>query len=256
MTARARALSLIVPAYNERKRLPQALAAIRCFIERRAIPGDEVIVVDDGSTDATAALVIDSASRWPKLRLVQLPRNRGKGAAIRAGVEASSGVLVAFTDADLAVHLGVLDALLDDLAFSDLAIASRAVPGARLIQRQGRVRESFGKLYSRVARMFLVRGIPDAHCGLKAYRAEAARAIYAQVREDGVLFDTEAMLVAALERRPMTQRPSVWKHQPDSRVPMTPRTVVTIVTGIVRLKVRHRSLWPPAAHDVTPDGAR
>ncbi len=256
MIERDGTLSLVIPAYNESTRLPASLEAVRGFIERRAVPGDEVIVVDDGSTDGTAALVLESAAAWPTLRLVRVPRNRGKGAAVRAGVAASSGRFVAFTDADVAVDLDVLATLLDDLARCDVAIASRAIRGARLIRRQGRVRESFGKLYGLIARALLVRGVPDAHCGLKAYRAEAAHAIYGRVREDGLLFDTEAMLVAALERRPVIQRPAVWTHQPDSRITMVPRTVAAIVTGLVRLKIRHRSIWPPAVRDVTPDGGR
>ncbi len=249
-------LSIIVPAYNEESQLADTLDRIRGFLEGRPASAAEVIIVDDGSRDGTARLVRAAAIQWPAVRLVRLPRNHGKGAAVRAGVAAATGDLIAFVDADLSADLQLLAILLDDLGTVDVAIASRAIPGARLLRRQSLPRESLAKLYAKLVGLLLLRGIPDAHCGLKAFRRDAARSIFALVREDRSLFDCEAMLVAALQQRPMTQRPVTWSHRPDTRVPMTPREVLTIATGFVRLKVRHRSLRPPRARDLTPNGER
>jgi dolichyl-phosphate beta-glucosyltransferase len=250
------ALSIVIPAFNEHDRLPRACVAIRRYLEERAWTDAEVVVVDDGSTDGTATVVRDAALTWPQLRLVSLARNSGKGAAVRAGVNASLGRAIAFTDADLSTDLALLDTLLADLAFADVAIASRAVPGARIERHQSLLREGIAKLYGVFARALLFRGVPDSHCGLKAFRADAARAIYDRVGEDRGLFDSESMLVAALQGRSLTQRPATWRHDPDSRMPMSARTVVHLVTGIARLKLRHRSLWPPRVRDVTPRAAR
>lgn len=239
----ARLLSLIVPAYNERDRLPRSLDRIEAFVATLECPC-EVFVVDDGSTDATAAFVRERARRWPILQLVELPRNRGKGAAVRAGFAASRGSITAYTDADLAAPIEQLSLLLQDLTEADVAIVSRALPGARLRRRQSRVRETFGKMYAVVAQALLLRGVPDAQCGLKVYRGDLGRAVFRDVKEDGVIFDTEALLVATLRGARISQRPADWSHDPDSRIRFSVLKSIEILAALLRTKVRHHVLWP------------
>src|SRR5438309_238727 len=169
MEPRVPSLSIVIPAYNERDRLPRSLDLVRAYLSRGGRDA-EVIVVDDGSADGTADLVRETSREWSALRVIQLPANRGKGAAVRAGMLASRGEQVAFADADLSAPIEQLDLLLDDLADAEVAIVSRALRGARLERRQSRLRESMGKLYAAVAQLLLLRGVPDAQCGLKAYR--------------------------------------------------------------------------------------
>jgi glycosyltransferase involved in cell wall biosynthesis len=239
-------LSIVIPAFNERRRLPRALELIR----KHMTAGDldwEVIVVDDGSTDGTADLVRQYASEWPALRLVQLPRNRGKGAAVKAGVNASLAPIVGFTDADLAAPIEQLDLLLADLADSEVAIVSRALPGARLGKRQSFGREAMGRAYSRLTEALVLRGVRDAQCGLKLYRGSAARSIFARVVEDGIIFDTEALLVATQHGYRISQRPATWDHDPDSRIRSSVPMAVDVAMAILRMKLRHRVMWPPRA---------
>ncbi len=204
-------------------------------------------MVDDGSRDGTADLVRELSRDWPALRLESLERNSGKGAAVRAGFAVARGECVAYADADLSAPIDQIAALLADLGDSDVALVSRALPGARLLRRQSVVRETAGKLYALVAQALLLRGVPDAHCGLKIYRGELGRAIFRRVREDGILFDIEALLLAALRGARISQRPAVWSHEPNSRIRFNVVRAFRIGGALLRLKLRYRLLLPVRA---------
>jgi dolichyl-phosphate beta-glucosyltransferase len=236
-------LSIVIPAFNERKRLPRALEVIRRYISNAARDW-EVIVVDDGSSDGTPDLVRDYADRWPRLRLIEQPRNRGKGAAVKAGIVASVAPIVGFTDADLAAPIEQIDLLLADLADAEVAIMSRALRGASLGNRQSLPREAMGRAYSRLTEALLLRGVPDAQCGLKLYRTSAAREIFLRVAEDGIIFDTEALVVATQRGFRISQRPAIWNHDPDSRIRFSIPMAVGVAVALLRLKVRHKVFWP------------
>src|SRR6266511_2147769 len=235
-------LSLVVPAYNERARLAPTLELLSAHLARSGHHDAEVIVVDDGSTDGTADLVRDWARRWPALRLIQLATNQGKGAAVRAGILASRGDVVGFADADLSAPIEQLELLLHDLEDVEIAILSRALPGARIERHQSRARETMGKLYGLLAELLVIRGVPDAQCGLKVYRGALGRDLFAQVRESGVLFDTEVLAMAALRGIRISQRPALWRHDPDSRLRFGLRGSLGIALTLLRLKLRHSIL--------------
>lgn len=236
-------LSIVIPAYNERDRLARSLDTLYAHLARSGHRDAEVIVVDDGSTDTTADLVREWGVRWPALRLVQLPANQGKGAAVRAGVGTSRGEVVAFTDADLSAPIEQLELLLGDLADAEVAILSRALPGTRLERRQSRPREAMGKLYALLAQLLVIRGVPDAQCGLKAYRGALGRELFAGARESGVLFDTEILAMAARRGLRISQRPALWRHDPASRLRFGLGASIGIALGLLRLKLRHRLVF-------------
>lgn len=249
------ALSIVIPAFNERQRLPRALEVIRRHVAKNEADW-EVIVVDDGSTDGTADFVREFAVRWPKVRLVELRSNRGKGAAVKAGIEVSQAPIVGFTDADLAAPIEQIGLLVEDLADCEIAIVSRALPGASLGTRQSPVREAMGKLYSRLTEAMLLRGVPDAQCGLKLYRSSVAREVFRQVTQDGIIFDTEALLLATQRGFRISQRPAVWNHDPDSRIRLSISLALDVAMTLVRLKLMHRILWPVRAIGPTRAAAR
>jgi len=240
-------LSLVIPAYNERQRLPVSLALIAAHFARSTPRETEVIVVDDGSTDGTRELVSEWVDSWAALRVIELPCNRGKGAAVRAGVLASRGDLVGFVDADLATPIEQLELLLADIADADIALVSRALPGSRLERRQSRPRETMGKLYALLAQLLVVRGIPDAQCGLKLYRGALARDLFARAGESGVLFDTEILAMAAKRGLRISQRPALWRHDPASRLRFGLAGSIGIAVALLRVKARHRLLLPANA---------
>ncbi|HEY6202890.1 MAG TPA: glycosyltransferase [Candidatus Limnocylindria bacterium] len=236
-------LSIVIPAYNERERLSRSLEVLSAHLARAGHRDAEVIVVDDGSTDGTAGLVREWSVRWPRLELLQLPRNMGKGAAVRAGIVASHGDVVAFADADLSAPIEQLELLLNDLDDAEIAILSRALPGTRLERRQTRPREAMGKLYALLAQLLLIRGVPDAQCGLKAYRGALGRELFARSRETGVLFDTEILVMAAQRRIRISQRPALWRHDPDSRLRFGLSGSIGVALALLRLKLRHRLVF-------------
>jgi dolichyl-phosphate beta-glucosyltransferase len=235
-------LSLVVPAYNERPRLSRSLELLSAHLARSGHRDAEVIVVDDGSTDGTADLVREWCARWPALQLIQLPTNQGKGAAVRAGVLASRGEVVGFADADLSAPIEQLELLLADLEDADIAIVSRALPGTRLERRQSRPRETMGKLYALLAQLLVIRGVPDAQCGLKLYRGALGRDLFRRSRESGVLFDTEVIAMAAQRGLRVSQRPALWRHDPDSRLHFGLSGSIGVAIALLRLKLRHRIL--------------
>lgn len=233
-------LSIVIPAYNEYERLSRSLELVSAHLARAGHRDAEVIVVDDGSTDGTASLVREWSVRWPALRLIQLPANQGKGAAVRAGILASRGEIVGFADADLSAPIEQLELLLGDLEDAEIAILSRALPGTRLERRQSRPRETMGKLYGFLAQLLVLRGVPDPQCGLKLYRGALGRQLFAGSTESGVLFDTEVLAMATQRGARISQRPALWRHDPDSRLHFGLGGSIGVALSLLRLKMRHR----------------
>lgn len=212
LTARASAgpppgdvrLSVVVPAYEEVGRIGAAVGSIREALA--TIEGDgglEVVVVDDGSTDATAREAAEAGAT-----VVRLPTNRGKGAAVRAGVLASRGRCVAFTDADLAYPPALLLDLLTAVeGGSDVAVGNRQHPASRSVGGTSVLRTVSGRLFNALAAAVLLGQYRDTQCGLKAFRADAARQIFTRTRLDGFAFDVEVLHLVERDRLSLTEVP-------------------------------------------------
>ena len=225
-------LSVVIPAYNEARRLGPSLEALRRRLELR-FARFELIVVDDGSRDGTAAL----ARGFSGARLIELGRNRGKGAAVREGMLAAKGDFALFTDADLSTPIEEVEPFLDRLkAGADIVIGSRALPGSELRVRQSRLRESMGKIFNRVMRALC--GLPyrDTQCGFKAFTKDAARAVFSRARIDGFAFDVEALTIARSLRLKVEERPVPWTNSPDSRVRIV-RHSLEMLRDVLRIRL-------------------
>jgi dolichyl-phosphate beta-glucosyltransferase len=211
-------ISVVIPAYNEERRIAASLAAITSYLESGQ-EDYEILVVDDGSRDATAATV-EQAHRAAggRVRLLRMPENRGKGAAVRAGVLASRGAEVLFSDADLATpieELAKLRARLSDGC--DIVVGSRALVGSDIRVRQHAARELMGRMFNVIVRMLLIGGIRDTQCGFKLFRGPAARELFAAASVDGFAFDVEILLLARSRYR-VAEVPVVWRHVEPSKV--------------------------------------
>jgi dolichyl-phosphate beta-glucosyltransferase len=211
-------LSLVVPAFNEEKRLPVSLARIADWLGSRtpAISG-EVLVVDDGSSDRTAAVAEKTAAGLGlAFRVIRLPENRGKGAAVRAGVLEARGAHVLVTDADLSTPIEEVDKLL--AAGAPVAIGSRGVDATLVKQRQSLFRVASGRLFNLLVRVLAVSGIRDTQCGFKLFRADAAREVFSRAVVDRFAFDVEALLLARKLGYAIAEVPVLWFNSPDTRV--------------------------------------
>jgi dolichyl-phosphate beta-glucosyltransferase len=211
-------LSLVIPCYDEATRLPATLERAIAYL-RRERPRFEILVVDDGSRDATAEVARALLERERCGAVIAFPHNRGKGAACRAGALAARGRQVLLCDADLSTPIEEerrLRAAVD--AGADLAIGTRAHPEARIVVRQARGREGAGRLLNRLLRALGLTELRDTQCGFKLFRRDAARALFGRARIDGFLFDVEILRLARRDGLSLAEVPVEWRNDPDSRV--------------------------------------
>ncbi len=211
-------LSIVIPAYNEETRLPASLGAIAAYLAARpSAPRVEVLVVDDGSADATAARAEEAARRHSlALRVLRLGSNRGKGAAVRAGCLEAAGGLVLVSDADFSTPVYEWEKLA--AAGVPVAIGSRALDEALVKERQAFFRQAMGKLFNRLVRLVAVPGIRDTQCGFKLFSREAAREIFSRTKVDRFAYDVEALLLARQLGYAIAEVPVLWFNSADSRV--------------------------------------
>jgi dolichyl-phosphate beta-glucosyltransferase len=211
-------LSIVIPAFNEAHRLPATLDRIEHYL-REARLAAEVIVVDDGSQDATAEVARQHARSWPQLRLVSAGRNGGKGAAVRQGMEAARGRYRIFSDADLSVPIEELEKLLAPLrAGAGVAIASRGMRESQVELHQPWYRETMGKIFNKLVRIFVLGGLHDTQCGFKAFTAEVADRVFPVLQTPGFGFDVEVLYRAQHAGYRIAEIPTRWINSPQSRV--------------------------------------
>jgi dolichyl-phosphate beta-glucosyltransferase len=210
-------LTIVVPTYNEARRLESTLATALAFAASSG--GADLVVVDDGSTDATVALAEAAARRHPELRVRRLP-HRGKGHAVRHGVLEATGDWILVTDADLSTPLEDARVLMAAAAANQavVAIGSRAIDRSLVGVRQRPWREWSGRLFNVVMRRVAALPFRDTQCGFKLYRIDAARAIFSRQRLDGFAFDVEALVIARQLGLPVVEVPVRWNNVPGSRV--------------------------------------
>jgi glycosyltransferase involved in cell wall biosynthesis len=182
-------VSVVIPAYNEARRLPTTLDRWRAFLAQQAY-ASEVIVVDDGSTDATSPVAAEGGAR-----LIRLERNQGKGAAVRAGMLAAEGQAIAYADADMNVAPSHLATALEYLeSGADLVVGRRQL--AEYAAAEGPLRLVAGGLVQVTRRALVLRGIQDTQCGFKVFRRDLARAVFARTRLSSFAFDIEVLFLA------------------------------------------------------------
>lgn len=213
----APALSLVVPVYNEELVLERSLAALFAYAEGLRMPF-EVLCVDDGSHDRSAAILAAHAARDARLRVERHAANRGKGAAVRTGMLAASGARVVFLDADLSTPLEQTPALLAALETHDVALGNRRMSGAAIHRRQPWMRQTLGKGFTLLTRVLLASPVSDFTCGFKAFRRDAAQRIFSRSTLDGWAFDAELVAIAHAQRLSIAQVPVTWHHEDDSKV--------------------------------------
>jgi dolichyl-phosphate beta-glucosyltransferase len=230
-------LSIVIPAFNEATRLPASLEALAAFTAARAEPlSVEVIVVDDGSADRTAARAAEAGRRLGlDLKVLVHDGNRGKGAAVRTGALAAEGASILVSDADFSTPIGEWEKLARSGA--PVAIGSRAVDESLVKERQPFFRVTMGKLFNRLVRLLAVPGVRDTQCGFKLFTREAARAIFSRTTVDRFAWDVEALLLARRLGFAVAEVPVLWFNSPDSRVTLLAGVQATLELFRIRRRV-------------------
>jgi len=217
MSAATPELSIVIPAYNEEQRLPDTLRRVRAYLEARQVDA-EVIVVDDGSRDRTAAVVETFRNEFPALRLLANGRNRGKGYSVRHGMLEAHGRMVLFTDADLSAPIEEADKLLAALCGCDVVIGSRAVDRSLIEIHQSPLRELAGILFNWAVRVVTGLEFADTQCGFKAFVREPARILFEQQRIERFGFDPEILFLAKRHGLRAVEIAVRWAHHPATKV--------------------------------------
>lgn len=214
-------LSIIIPAYNEAGKIERDLLAAETFLQKR--PGSaEVLVVDDGSKDETAVVVQKFADKHSTstltFRLLNYGHNRGKGFAIKYGMLRAQGDFAAFVDSGLCVPFEYLERGIEKLQMGfDYAVASRRLPGTKIVQAQPLYRRIGSKIFWIGMKIAMGIEVTDTQCGFKVYRRDVAREIFSAVTTDGFMFDIEALLLAKEMQFKGAEFAVQWSNDGDTR---------------------------------------
>src|SRR5438105_3397439 len=210
--------SIVIPAYNEGQRLAASLEKILAHASREGWAA-EILVVNDGSRDATAELVRSFASQHPAVRLLENPGNRGKGYSVRHGMLEATGEVLLFTDADLSSPIYEAPKLFDAIAAgADVAIGSRWVQKELMTERQPWYRQLFGRIFNIFLRIMLGLRFKDTQCGFKAFTRRAADAIFPRQQIERWGFDAEILFLARRLRLRSVEIPVEWAHDDRTRI--------------------------------------
>jgi glycosyltransferase involved in cell wall biosynthesis len=232
--------SLVIPAYNEAERLPATLPRMVSYLD--GLPGVsyEIVVVDDGSADETAARAEAELNGSPG-RVISYRPNRGKGCAVKRGMLASEGRIRLFSDADLSTPLTEIPRFLAAHRRGyDVVIGSRKRPGARVVRRQPLLRESMGKVFTLLSNVLVVSGVSDFTCGFKSFTAEASERVFPRMEIEDWSYDTELLWLVRDEGLRLKEVPVSWEDDPRTKVSRVKDTVRSL-KGLLRMaRRRHR----------------
>jgi dolichyl-phosphate beta-glucosyltransferase len=238
MTDRARrdiVLSIVIPAFNEAGSIGSSLEKVKEYLQDKAFTS-EVIVVDDGSTDGTAAVAEAVLDDWPLSKVLKRSKNLGKGYSVREGVLESSGGAVLFSDADLSTPIEEADAFLSRLGEGyDVVIGTRAHRDSDIQVRQPYVRETMGKAFNLLVRLFFLPGFKDTQCGFKIFRRTTALDVFRRARIRGFAFDVEVLVLCRKLKYSVSQVPVIWRNSPPSRVRMI-RSSFAMLKDLLRIR--------------------
>lgn len=244
--------SLIIPMFDESSRIEKSLRALAASSVHA--PNTELLLVDDGSSDDTAAIAerllegLDFASA----KVIRLPTNVGKGGAVKAGVEAATGAAIAFADADLSAPPDAIVACFEhiEMGLADIVITTRVHPDAVITELPPASRRYGGKIYNTLLRLLRLTDLADTQCGLKAFTAEAARDLFADLRIQGFAFDVEVLQRAGRRGLTVLELPIEWHHVEASRVrPLRDGVRMAFDAVLIRL---HASAPAPAVAPGAP----
>jgi dolichyl-phosphate beta-glucosyltransferase len=233
-------LSVIIPAFNEQARLPETLRTAHDWLNTHGVHDFEIVVVDDGSMDATRDRVNELIPGMPELRLLQQAVNRGKGAAVRRGMLEARGDVRLFMDADHSTHIMEVEKVWPAIkSGADVVVASRQHPDSDVAQHQSWLREHMGQGFNLLMRGMVGLDMQDTQCGFKAFTAAAAEAIFSRQKLEGFSFDVEILFLAHQLGLTTVEIPVRWVNEPNSKVRMF-LDPMQMFADLLRIRRLHR----------------
>ena len=210
-------LSIIIPAYNEEKRIPNTLLKLLNYLSTKSYQW-EIILVDDGSTDRTSEIAREVIKN-NSLTVIKNHLNQGKGYSVKRGVLSSTGNVLLFSDADLSTPIEELDKMLlwIDKGY-DIVIGSRALPESIIETRQPWYRQLMGKTFNLLVQSLVLKGFNDTQCGFKCFTRESALRVFTLQRLTGFAFDVEILYIAQKCSFKIKEQPVRWINSPESKV--------------------------------------
>ncbi|MBS3121283.1 glycosyltransferase family 2 protein [Candidatus Woesearchaeota archaeon] len=208
-------ISIVIPVYNEEKRILDSLKKIIQFLKLRK-HNYEIIIVDDGSSDKT--IEVANSLKNKKINVLKNNVNKGKGYSVRKGILSATKELILFTDADLSAPIDELDVFLDIIKQYDVVIGSRGLKESNVIIHQPFFREFSGKVFNLIVQLFVIRGIKDTQCGFKLFKKGVAHGIFTKQRLDGFSFDVEVIYLAKKYGYNIKEQPVRWLNNKDTKV--------------------------------------
>jgi dolichyl-phosphate beta-glucosyltransferase len=243
-SALVREITIVVPAYNEARRIVPSLEKILAFLPAH-FASSEILLVDDGSTDGTADLV--GTSFGDRVRVLRQPQRRGKGAAVRAGILAARKPWVLFIDADLSIPIEESLVLCARTDRAPIVIGSKRAPGSEI--EYPLARRFLGGIGQSMISLFVVSGFRDTQCGIKLYRTDVAQELFALSRIDGFGFDFEVLFLARRFGWEVLEVPIHCQHKVGGSV--RPQTYLRVLYEVARVaSYRLRGLYPPRSEPV------
>ena len=235
-----RSISIVIPAYNEEERLPSTLDRVIEYLDQSHFAFAEILVVDDGSSDGTAAQATEFGLRHPCVRVLRNPGNRGKGYSVRHGMLEAAGDWALFTDADLSSPIEELEKLMAAVESGgvQIAIGSRAIDRSLVGVHQPMFREYAGRFFNLVMRFVTGLAFQDTQCGFKLFQREAAREIFSRQRLEQFGFDPEVLFIAKLLGYRAVEVPVRWNDVAGSKV-----GTLAGLNGFVDLLRIRRNQW-------------
>jgi dolichyl-phosphate beta-glucosyltransferase len=232
-------LSIIIPAYNEEKRISASLDKIYAYFEPRG-KQYEVILVDDGSTDKTVNISQNSSlAASGKLKIISNEKNRGKGFSVKNGILASHGEYVLFTDADLSTPISELEKLMKEILEGyDIVIASRSVATSNLAVSQPWYRQTMGRIFNLFVKALLFADYNDTQCGFKLFKGDIAREIAEKMKIEGFCFDVEMLYLAKKTGLRINETGVTWENSAESKVTVL-NSSLSMFTDLLRIKKWH-----------------
>lgn len=240
-------LSVIIPAYNEERRLPATLETIQGFLAGQNYAA-EVLVVENGSSDRTLEIAQEFASHNPAFRALHIDE-RGKGRAVRAGMLAATGQYRFFGDADLSMPISEVNRFLPpSIPDPVVVIGSREAPGA-VRYNEPEMRHLSGRVFNTLVRWIALPGLQDTQCGFKLFRADAAEDVFRRQTIFGWTFDVEVLFIARLHGYPIIELGVPWYYNPDTKVRMA-SDAWKMARDLISIRLNARR----GIYDGAPDG--